>query len=148
MAKKIYEVKGTCEVTILKRVKANNEDEAMELAEQLFQGVHSFLGNGGSDKLIGVYDSSESIETMSYVNWEDVSETDDERYDYETENSCTYKCVLCGEEFYCENDDAFEHHVIDVLWEHVETEHEDEYEECKDLSDLEMVEEFFDREDE
>lgn len=148
MAKKIYEVKGTCEVTILKRVKANNEDEAMELAEKLFQGVTSFLGNGGTDKLIGVYDSSESIEPMGYVNWEDAYETDDDRYDDETEDEpCTYRCTLCGEEFYCENDDAFDSYVEEALWGHIQMEHEEEFEECQDWDTPDMIEEYFERED-
>ena len=146
MAKKIYEVIGTCEVTVLKRVKANSPEEAMELADDLFQGIHSFLGNGDSDKLIGVYDCSESINGDDYVKWEDAYETDDDRYDEKTD-ACTYRCVLCGEEFECENDDDFDDNVIDDLWEHIEMEHEEEYEACQDWSNLEILEKYFERED-
>lgn len=39
MAKKIYEVRGTYTISVLKRVKANDEYEEMELAEKHFSGI-------------------------------------------------------------------------------------------------------------
>ena len=36
MSKKIYEVRGTITIEVLKRVKADDEYEAMELAEKYF----------------------------------------------------------------------------------------------------------------
>lgn len=148
MAKKIYEVRGTMVVNILKRVKANDEYEAMELAAELFQGVEEYVGNGGYDKLIGVCEDSESIEASSYVEWQEAYETDDDRYDTDTaDDGFTYTCKLCGEEFYYENEYEFDDDDACELWDHLETDHEEEYEKIKDWTDWQMMNEYFERED-
>ena len=148
MAKKIYEVRGIYTISVLKRVKANDEDEAMELAEKHFGGIIEYAGNGGYDKLIGVSEDSESVEADGCVEWQEAYETDDDRYDNETEDEpCTYRCTLCGEEFYCENDDAFDSYVEEALWGHIQMEHEEEFEECQDWDTPDMIEEYFEREE-
>lgn len=145
MSKQIYEVRGTYTITILKRVKANSEDEAMELADRYFNGINEYCGNGGWDKLVGVECESESVQADGCVDWFEAYETDDDRYDEETDNeSCTYVCNLCGETFKCENDEVFDEYIIHDLWEHMKIEHS--YEDIDDLSDLELVEEYFEKE--
>ena len=84
--KQIYEVVGTYTITVMKRVMANDEDEAMELAEEHFGGITEYCGNGGIDKLIGVEDESESVAADGYVEWLNAYVTDDNRYDYDTDN--------------------------------------------------------------
>ena len=148
MSKKIYEVRGTYTISVYKRVKAEDEYEATQLAKEHFSGIEEYVGNGGYDKLIGVSEYSESVAANGEVEWEEAYETDDDRYDEATDNEfCTYKCILCGETFECEDDYAFEYHVLDALWEHIETEHEEAYEECKEWDNLKMIEEFFEREE-
>jgi hypothetical protein len=148
MPKKIYEVRGTVVIEVLKRVKAHNEEQAMELAENLFGGITAYCGNGGTDKLIGVDNDSESIEPNDYVEWKEANETDDDRYDEETEDEeCTYICKLCGEEFYCENANDYHNKVENELLEHLEFEHEEEFEECQAWYDPDIVDEFFDVEE-
>lgn len=147
MAKKVYEVVGTTTIVVLKRVKALNEYEAMELAEAHFKGLECYCGNGGWDKLIGVSEESESVEVNGdYVEWREAYETDSCDYDEETDDECEYKCTICGETFYCEGDDDFDN-VVEELWNHLEMEHEDAFQECEDWNDSDMIEEFFERED-
>lgn len=54
-------VTGNAEVTVSIVVKAETEAEAMKIAESNFGGIHSYSGNGGTDKLIGVDGINESI---------------------------------------------------------------------------------------
>lgn len=84
--KQIYEVVGTYTITVMKRVKANDEDEAMELAEKYFSGITEYCGNGGVDKLIGVDDDSESVSADGCIEWKDAYVTEDDRYDYNTDD--------------------------------------------------------------
>lgn len=86
--KEIYEVTGTCTITIKKRVLANSPEEALEKAEETFGGIESYLGNGGDDKLIGVDNDSESIFASDYIEWDenDIVITDDDRIDKDEED--------------------------------------------------------------
>ena len=84
--KEIYEVVGTYTITVMKRVKANDEDEAIELAEKYFGGIIEYCGNGGIDKLIGVCDDSESVAADGYVEWKEAYVTDNDSYDYNTDD--------------------------------------------------------------
>lgn len=146
--KKIYEVIGHKTIVVKKRVKANSEEEAFELAEEFFNGIHSFLGNGGDDKLIGVYDDSESIECDdSYIDWQSAEETNDERYDTDTDDSCVFRCSICGAEFECESDEDFDDYVEQELWGHIQMNHEEEFEECQDWETPDMIEEYYEREE-
>lgn len=148
MSKKIYEVRGTLTIDVLKRVRANDEYEAMELAQEHFKGIEEYVGNGGYDKLIGVSEDSESVGKNGDVEWQEAYETNDDRYDMDTDDEKRmYRCTLCGETFYCESDDDFDAYVEEELWSHLQTEHEEEFEECQDLDTPYMIEEYFERED-
>ena len=148
MAKKIYEVRGTVTIEVLKRVKANDEYEAMELAEEYFDGLDEYCGNGGHDKLIGVCESSESVQLCGdYIEWKNAYETDNDNYDTDTDTGYTYTCKICGETFHCENDDYFYDYVENDLWDHLKEEHESEYEECQGCDTQFMIEGFYERED-
>lgn len=70
----IYEVEGTVTVSVYKRVEANSEDEAREIAADLFGGIRAYLRNGCDDKLIGVEEESESISPFADVTWGRVCE--------------------------------------------------------------------------
>jgi hypothetical protein len=144
---KIYEVRGTITIEVFKRVKANDEDEAMELADYHFAGLTEYCGNGGTDKLIGVQESSESVQLCGdYVDWQEAYETDDDRYDRDTER-ITYRCKLCGEEFHYDCESDWDCNDGDDQWEHLEMEHEEEYEECQCWALWKMLDEYFERED-
>lgn len=86
--KEIYEVTGTCTITVKKRVLANSPEEALEKAEETFGGIRECLGNGGDDKLIGVDNNSESIFANDYIEWDenDIVITDDDRIDEDEED--------------------------------------------------------------
>ena len=147
MAKKIYEVRGTVTIEVLKRVKANDEYEAMELAEKYFKGLDEKCGNGGHDKMIAVDDISETILLCDdRVDWQDACETDDDRYDTDTEGF-TYTCTLCGYTRYCENYNDFDEYGEEELWGHIQRCHEEEFEECQDWETPWMLEEYYERED-
>lgn len=81
--KEIYEVTGTFEITVKKRVLANSPEEALEKAKETFGGIHEYCGNGGDDKLIGVENSSESVFADGDIEWDeyDIVITDDDRYE-------------------------------------------------------------------
>lgn len=56
-----YIVRGTTTVYVEVIVEAENEDAAIEEAENQLDSLTTFVGNGGTDKLIGVYGENESI---------------------------------------------------------------------------------------
>lgn len=148
MAKKIYEVRGTVTIEVLKRVKAKDEYEAKELAEKYFNGLQEYCGNGGIDKLIGAEDCSESVQLSGdYVEWQEAYETDNDSYDEQTNTGYVFTCKLCGRKFYYENEDDVEYYGDEELWGHIQTNHEEEFEECQDWATPEMIEEYFERED-
>ena len=64
-----FDVFGTITVSVSCRVTADNEEDAIEAAYEEFGGVHSYVGNGGTDKLIGVRGTHESIEGAGDVEW-------------------------------------------------------------------------------
>lgn len=68
---KKYKVIGTTTVTVYKEVWANDEDEAIENANNELSCLTAFCGNGGTDKLIGVYEYDESVSADDYIDWID-----------------------------------------------------------------------------
>lgn len=48
-----------------------DESDIFDIASQEFGGIGSFAGNGGIDKLIGVYGSRESIDADNDVEFDD-----------------------------------------------------------------------------
>lgn len=69
-----YDVHGTVPVVVHITVEAENGDQAMEIAEQKFKGIHEYMGNGGFDKLIGVEGKNESITIDDEVEFDDYTE--------------------------------------------------------------------------
>lgn len=74
MSKKKYDVHGTVTVVVHITVKAENGDQAMEIAKKKFRGVKEYVGNGGVDKLIGVEGSNESITIDGDVEFDNCTE--------------------------------------------------------------------------
>lgn len=68
---KKYRVCGNTTVTVYKEIWANDEDEAIDKAYDELQSLTAFCGNGGTDKLIGVYEYNESISADDYITWDD-----------------------------------------------------------------------------
>ena len=87
---KKYSVRGTTTVTVIKEVWANNEDEAYDKAWRELTGLTAFCGNGGTDKLIGVYGSDESVAADDNIEYDDIEMVEDDP-DY-------FECFECGEE--------------------------------------------------
>ena len=66
-----FTVLGNTQVTVSIQVEANNEKEAYRKAQKQFKGVHSYNGNGGTDKLIGVEGKNETIVADEPVTFDD-----------------------------------------------------------------------------
>ena len=81
MEKKIYEVTGSYTINVIKRVKAKDEYEAMELAEDLFEGIHTEW-DGSSVFVTG---EGEEVSAEGYVEWISAEETNNEDYDTQTD---------------------------------------------------------------
>ncbi len=56
-----YRVYGSLAITVWVEVEADSENDAIEVADQKFSGLTGFVGNGGTGKLIGVYDTSQGL---------------------------------------------------------------------------------------
>ena len=96
---KKYSVRGTTVVTVTKEVWANSEQEAYEKAWNKLDCLTQFCGNGGTDKLIGVYGYDESVSAYDTINYDDIEELEDDP-DY-------FECLGCDEECdACESDDG------------------------------------------
>ena len=108
---KKYRVCGTTIVTVYKEVWANNEDEAIDKADGKLYSLTEFCGNGGTDKLIGVYESDESVAADDCINWNDAEELEDNP-DYFECPDCSEECEV-GEQddgniyYHCENCDKY-----------------------------------------
>lgn len=79
-----YRVCGTTTVTVYKEIWAEDEDEAIDKAYDELSSLTAFCGNGGTDKLIGVYGYDESVAADDYIEWND-TEMLEEDPDYEEE---------------------------------------------------------------
>ena len=90
---KKYKVYGTTVVTVTKEVWANNEDEAYQKAFEKLDCLTSFCGNGGIDKLVGVYGDDESVDADGSIEYDDIEELEDD--------PSYFECPNCGDE--CEN---------------------------------------------
>lgn len=73
---KRYRVFGHTTVTCSMIVEAENEQKAIEKANDSFGGIASYVGMGGTDKLIGVYSSENdrSIAADEDVEFDDCME--------------------------------------------------------------------------
>ena len=70
-----YIVLGHTEVTVSCEVEADTPEEAIKIASKKFGGVHSFSGNGGTDKLIGVNGPNETIAADEEIIFDDCIDT-------------------------------------------------------------------------
>ena len=61
--------------------------------------------------------------------------------------SRTYRCVLCDEEFDCEDDAYFEECLKEELLEHLATEHKRAYAKCKKWDSERIINTYYERED-
>lgn len=57
-----FRVYGTATIGITITVEAEDIEEAIDNAHDEFNGLRSYVGNGGRDKLIGVQESNVSID--------------------------------------------------------------------------------------
>ena len=94
---KKYRVYGTATVTVTKEVWANDEDEALEKAYDALPCLTAYCGNGGYDKLIGVEEDNETVETFDDIEYNDAQELEDDPEYFE--------CPDCGEECNVGTDD-------------------------------------------
>ncbi len=72
---------GHTEVTVSVAIEVGDdeeldEDEIFARAEEVFGGIGCFAGNGGTDKLIGVYGWNETIAADNEVVFDDYAEDD------------------------------------------------------------------------
>ena len=76
MSKKKYEVLGHATVICSMIVYAENEEEAIEKANDEFGGLTNYVGMGGTDKLLGVLTSEadRSVFPDSDVEFDDAIE--------------------------------------------------------------------------
>ena len=102
-----YCVRGTTVVTVCKEVWANNEEEAFDKAYNELSSLTGFCGNGGYDKLIGVYESDESVSADGTIDYDDIEllEHDPDYFECpDCHEQCERKADVDGEEYwYCEN---------------------------------------------
>ena len=70
-----YRVTGTATVLCSMVVKADSEEEAIELANKEFGSLSNYAGMGGTDKLVGVISSDDerSIYPDNDVEFDDAS---------------------------------------------------------------------------
>lgn len=61
----VIRVRGDAELT---------EKEIFQRARRKFGGIHSYLGNGGDDKLIGVENRNETISADENLKFDDYTE--------------------------------------------------------------------------
>ena len=87
---KKYKVIGTTVVTVTKEVWAHNEDEAYDKAYDELSSLTAFCGNGGMDKLVGVYEDDESVNPDGEIEYTHIEVLEDDP-DY-------FECPDCGEE--------------------------------------------------
>lgn len=81
---KKYRVCGATTVTVYQEVWANDEDEAIDKAYDKLSSLTAFCGNGGTDRLIGVYGDDSSVSADDCIEWND-TEMLEEDPDYEEE---------------------------------------------------------------
>ena len=66
-----YRVFGHTTVTVTIEVSADNKKDALEVAFDQLTNLIAFAGNGGYDKLVGVYGDDESIAADEEIVYDD-----------------------------------------------------------------------------
>ena len=59
---KKWNVYGSASIGVTMSVEAETKEEAMQKAYEEFPGLTNFAGNGGTDRLVGVYDGECSLD--------------------------------------------------------------------------------------
>lgn len=70
-----YEVYGTVKVSVIQTIEADSEEEAERIAEEEWAGLTNYAGNGGTNQLVGVNDSSISLDTTDISREIEIDET-------------------------------------------------------------------------
>lgn len=103
---KKYRVYGTTTVSVVKEVWANSEEEAYDKADLKLNCLTAFCGNGGVDKLVGVYDDDESVAANDTIYYDDIEMIEDDPEYFECEDcgdTCEKKTDIDGTEYWeCE----------------------------------------------
>jgi hypothetical protein len=103
---KKYRVMGITTVSVYKEVWANSESEAYDKAATELSSLTEYCGNGGTDKLIGVDGSDESVVADGYVEYNDIEVLEDDPYYFECpecgEQCCDRKDTEADEYWWCE----------------------------------------------
>lgn len=83
--KKRYRVEGFVKVYVTVELNANSQEEAIQKAEDNYTQLENYGGNGGYDKLLGVYDGyameayvSSGGDEINYTEAEIIGEATDE----------------------------------------------------------------------
>ena len=108
---KKYSIRGTTVVTVTKEVWANSEEEAYEKASCHLNCLTAFCGNGGTDKLVGVYEDDESVSADDDIHYDDIEELEDDPDHFECPN-CDEECDACEQDdgteyWHCPNCGAY-----------------------------------------
>lgn len=102
---KKYRVYGTTVVSVTKEVWAIDEEDAYKKAANAISGLTAFVGNGGYDKLVGVYDDDASVSADDSIEYDDCTLiTDDPDYFEcpECEEECEKRTDKNGDYWWCE----------------------------------------------
>lgn len=125
---KKFKVYGSYTITVMKEVWANDEYEAMNKADEKFGGIIEYVGNGVSDKLLGVEEYDESVAADGIVEWNEAEELEDDP-DYFECPECGEECDLCeyadgGRYYWCNNCDQAYDEDGEEIW--IEDEEEED----------------------
>ena len=108
---KLYKVYGTTTVSVVKEVWANSEDEAYDRAQNELYSLTEYCGNGGYDKLVGVYGEGESVACYDSICYDEIEVVEDDPDHFEC-YTCDAECDVCESEdgtkyFVCVNCDTY-----------------------------------------
>ena len=128
---KKYAVHGVVEVEVVKEVWANSESEAYDKAHNKLSSLTEYLGNGGTDRLIGVDGEGESVFTCGNdIDYNDIEVLEDDP-DYFECPECGEECEVCEQDdgttyYHCEDCDTYYDEDGDEFYPDVDEEEEDE----------------------
>ena len=110
---KKYRVYGTTTVTVTKEVWASSEDEALEKAYGQLSCLTAYCGNGSYDKLIGVEEDNEAVETFDDIEYNDADELEDDP-DYFECPDCWVECNMGTDD----NGNKCTKHIVSLFYAH------------------------------
>ena len=109
---KKYRVMGTTTVTVYKEVWATNEEDAIDKVSSQLDGLGSYCGNFGYDKLVGVEGDGESVSADGYIEWDynfmEMLEHDPDYFECPDCNEECERTIVNGEEaWHCSDCDIY-----------------------------------------